>query len=153
ITATTRKTDADKSDNKAKSSVVILISLKDKEAARALVPKIIDGLGYKGASLMAQSEKRDDTEIISYAGAFGYAFIGDFLVLSADMAAIRHVSESYLNHQTLASDSTFRNATRWQPRQVLGQVYLAPSLMNYRAYATDPTALISDKLREFFLKS
>ncbi len=29
----------------------------------------------------------------------------------------------------LASDSHFKNSTRWQPRQVLGQVYVAPGLV------------------------
>ena len=147
-----KKTDGSQPDAKTKPSPVVVISLKDKEAARTLVPKIIDGLGFKGASMLAQSEKRDDTEIVSYAGAFAYAFVGNFLVLAADVAAIRHVTDSYLNHQTLASDTNFRNFTRWQPRQVLGQIYVSPALMNYRAYADEPTALISDKLREFLLK-
>jgi hypothetical protein len=35
-----------------------------------------------------------------------------------------------LNRQTLASDPHFRNATRWQPRQLLGQAYVAPSLID-----------------------
>jgi len=138
---------------KESPSPVILISLKDKEAARALVPRIVEGLGFKGAGMLAQKERRDDTEIISYAGAFAYAFVGNFLVLSMDTATTRHVVDSYLAHQTLASDTQFRNSTRWQPRELLGQVYVSPALMeSYRTYANNPTALVSDKVREFLTR-
>ncbi|HUS11951.1 MAG TPA: DUF3352 domain-containing protein [Pyrinomonadaceae bacterium] len=113
----------------ASPNPVIAISVKDREAVGRLIPKIIEAFGLKGANLLAQSEKRDGTEIVSYANFFSYAFIGDFLVLSPDPVQTRHVVDSYLNHQTLSSDSHFRNFTRWQPRQVLGQVYVAPDLM------------------------
>lgn len=137
-------------DKKTPPSPVILISLKDKEAAHILVPKIIENIGFKGAGMLAQKETRDDTEIVSYAGAFAYAFVGNFLVLSADAATTRHVVDAYLAHQTLGADSQFRNATRWQPRQLLGQVYVSPALMeSYRSFANNPTSLVSDKVREF----
>jgi hypothetical protein len=108
---------------------VIAIAVKDKEAVTRLIPKLIDTMGLKGANLLAQTEKHEGAEIVSYAGFFAYAFIGDFLVLSPDPLEVRHVVDSYLEHQTLGSDSHFRNYTRWQSRQVLGQVYVAPSLV------------------------
>ena len=49
-------------------SPVIAISIKDRDAARLLIPKVIESLGLKGASQLAQTEKRSDTEITSYAG-------------------------------------------------------------------------------------
>jgi hypothetical protein len=110
-------------------SPVIAISVKDRDAVRLLIPKIIESLGVKGAKLLAQTEKRDDTEIISYAGAFSYAFVGNFLVLSPDPAATRRVVDSFLNHETLSSNGHYRNSVRWQPRQLLGQVYVAPDLV------------------------
>ena len=147
---TTEKDQADK--KKLEPNPVILISLKDKDAARLMIPKIIDGLGFKGASMLAQKEKRDDTEIVSFAGAFSYAFIQDFLVLSPDAETVKHVVDSYLAHQTLGSESQYRNSTRWQPRQSLGQVYLSPVLMeSYRAFANNPTSLVSDKIRDFMM--
>ncbi len=103
----------------------------------------------KGASLLAQTEKRDDTEITSYAGAFSYAFVGNFLVLSTDPAATRHVVDSFLNHQTLSSDSHFRNTIRWQPRQLMGQVYVAPNLVERYFPLALTGALGNDKLRDF----
>jgi len=128
---------------------VVAISLKDRDAVRRLLPKIIESFGFKGASMLAQTEKRGDTEIVSYGGAFSYAFIEDFLVVSADPSATRRTVDSYLNHQTLSSDSHFRNSTRWQSRQVMGQVYVAPDLVE-RYF---PLALVgtqgSDRMREF----
>jgi hypothetical protein len=108
---------------------IIAIAIKDREAVARLLPKIVESFGFKGASLLAQTEKRDSTEITSYGDIFAYAFVGDFLVLAPNAALTRHVVDSYLAHQTLATDSRFRNFTRWQPRQVLGQVYVAPNLV------------------------
>jgi hypothetical protein len=113
----------------AEPNPVIAIAVKDREAVARLMPKLIEGFGFKGANLLAQTEKKDGTEITSYAGVFSYAFIGDFLIVSPDPAATRHVVDAYVNQQTLSSDSHFRNFTRWQPRQVLGQIYVGPELM------------------------
>lgn len=130
-------------------SPVIAISLKDKEAFRRLLPKIIESLGFKGADLFAQTEKRDETEIVTYANAFSYAFVGDFFVFSPQPALTRHVVDSYLSHQTLSSDSSFRHATRWQPRQVQGQAYVAPSLIDlYYPLGTSTGSHDNDKMRE-----
>lgn len=124
------------------TSPVLAISVKDKEAVARLIPKLIESFGLKGANLLAQTEKRDGTEITSYAGVFAYAFVGDFLVVSPDVAATRHVVDSYLNHDTLSSNTHFRNFTRWQPRQVLGQVYVAPGLVQqYTSGSAGPFAV------------
>ena len=129
---------------------IIAISVKDKEGVKRLIPKIIEALGMKGANVFAQTEKRGETEITSYAGVFSYAFIGDFLVLSTDAAAARHVADFYLEHQTLSSDSHFRNSTRWQPRQVQGQVYVGPDLIErYYPLNGNPGAPVNEKMREF----
>jgi hypothetical protein len=133
----------------AAPSVVIALSLKDKEGMRLLLPKIVDSLGFKGASALAQTERHDNVELVSYANAFSYAFMDNFLVLSADAAAIRHVVDSYLKHETLASDTQFKNATRWHPRQLQGQLYISPALMDgYKVWANQPSTLISDQMRE-----
>ncbi|MFZ0062248.1 MAG: DUF3352 domain-containing protein [Pyrinomonadaceae bacterium] len=115
---------------------VLALSVRDRDGVRALMPKLVESFGVKGASLLAQTEKRGDTEIVSYGGAFSYAFVGNFLLFSSAPKEIRQVVDSYLNHDTLSSQSHFRNSTRWQPRQVLGQLYLSPKLMeSYRDFA------------------
>ena len=149
-TPTGEKEDTAATAQPATASPIIALSLRDKEAMRILLPKVIDGLGFKGASRLAQSEKREDTEIVSYANVVSYAFIGNFLVLSPDVATTRHVVDSYLNHETLSADTHFKNYTRWQPRPLQGQVYVSPALMeSYKSWANEPSELISDQTREF----
>jgi hypothetical protein len=129
---------------------IIAISVRDREAVQRLIPKIIEAMGLKGANLLAQTEKRDGTEIVSYAGFFSYAFVEEFLVLSPDPRETRHVVDAYLNHQTLSSDSHFRNFTRWQPRQVLGQVYVAPDLMEtYNPFGRGISRSVNVKMNDF----
>ena len=134
-------------------SVVISIALKDKEGMRALLPKLLESLAFKGASAFAQTERREDTELVSYANVVAYAFIGNFLVISQDVKATRHVVDSYLKHQTLSGDIHFKNYTRWQPRQLQGQVYISPSLMEtYRTWVQQPTAPIDEQTRAFLTR-
>ncbi|MDQ6652718.1 MAG: DUF3352 domain-containing protein, partial [Acidobacteriota bacterium] len=147
----------DKSERKnsraSETNPVIAIAIKDKEAVQRLIPKLIETLAFKGANLFAQTEKRDETEITSYANILSYAFVGDFLVLSPDAAATRRVVDSYLGHQTLSSDSRFRNSTRWQARQVLGAVYVAPDLIErYYPLAGSVGAPANDKMRDFLFQ-
>jgi hypothetical protein len=146
------QTTTDHKETKAPASdpnPIIAIAVKDKEAVRKLLPKIIESLAFKGANLFAQTEKRDQTEIITYANVLSYAFIDDFLVLSPDPAATRHVVDSYLSNQTLSSDNHFRNATHWQPRQVLGQVYVAPDLMQRYTSVLAAGAPANNKVLDF----
>lgn len=131
----------------------LLISLKDKEGVRTLLPKIIEAAAFKGANAFASTERRDDTELVSYANLLSYAFIGNFLVLSADPATTRHIVDSYLKHQTLAGDPQFKNYTRWQPRMVQAQLYVSPALMeSYRAWVQQPNNAIDDQLRQMLTR-
>ncbi len=146
LTVTTK--DASKDSGQ---TVVVAISLKDKEGMRALLPKVIEN--FKGASALAQTERREDTELVSYLNTVAYAFIGNFLVISPDVAAVRHVVDSYLKHETLSSEPHFKNYTRWQPRQVQGQAYISPGLMEgYRKWAQEPNAQINEQTRAFLTK-
>jgi len=132
---------------------IIAISVRDKEGVRNILPNIIESLAFKGASTLAQTERRDDTELVTYANVLSYAFVGNFLVISPDAKATRHVVDSYLKRETLSGDINFRNFTRWQPRQLQGQVYVSPALMeSYKTWATAPNTLISDQMREMLMR-
>jgi hypothetical protein len=128
---------------------IIAIAVKDKDAVKRLIPRMIESAGMKGANLFAQTERRGDAEIISYAGIFAYAFIGDFLVVSPNAASTRRIVDMYLEHQTLSSNSHFRNSTRWQPRQVVGQVYIGPDMIEQYNPINGPGAPVNEKMREF----
>ena len=131
----------------------VVISLRDKEAVKQLLPKILEGFAGKAATTLAQTERREDTELVSYADMFAYAFVGNFLVLGTDAATTRHVVDSYLKGETLAADVQFRNYTRWQPRELQGQVYVAPVFMeSFKTWANNPNIYISDEARAFFTR-
>ena len=143
----------EKQNSSIDTSPVLFLSMKDKEAVRTIMPKLIDSLGFKGASSFAQTERKEDTEIVSYVNLFAYAFVGNFLVLSADPAAIRHVVDSYLKHETLAGDAYFRGYTRWQPRPAQGQVYISPALMeSYKTWAESSSTHVSEQTRAFLTR-
>ncbi|MEP6707059.1 MAG: hypothetical protein ABJC05_06045 [Pyrinomonadaceae bacterium] len=137
----------------APTSPVFLISVRDREAVKGLIPRLLDAMGMKALSLVAQTEKRDDTETVTYAGVLSYAFVDKFLVLSPDVAAIRHVVDSYVAHETLGSNSAFRTFTRWQPREIQAQAYVAPSVIaGYREAFRNPALQIDVAMREFLAK-
>ena len=146
------ETEEAKKKQEEQASPVLLISIKDREAARRLMPQLLDGLGVGEANLVAHPERKDDTELVDFAGAFAYAFVGDFLIISTTATA-RHVIDSYLNHQTLSSNSAFRNFTRWQPRDMLGQIYISPAMMEgFTKAAHDPSQQIPASMRDYLMR-
>ena len=144
---------ADEKQKAAENFPVLLISIKDRDAARPLLPHVFDGLGIGEANLIAQTEKRGDTELVNYAGVFAYAFVGDFLVIS-EAAAVRRLIDANVNRQTLSSNSAFRNFRRWQPRQILGEVYVSPALMEgYQdAIRKQSATTMDEKMRDFLMQ-
>jgi hypothetical protein len=135
-------------------AAVVAIAIKDREAVRTLMPKLVEALGFAGAKALAQTERKEDTEIVSYANVFAYAFVGNFLVISGDAASTRYVVDSYLKHETLAADVQFRNSTRWQPKPQQGQLYISPSLMEgYKLWAQMPSTRISEQTRAFLMRA
>jgi hypothetical protein len=133
---------------------VLAIAVKDKEGLRALMPKLVDNLGFKGAGSLMQTERREDTELVSVGNVFAYAFIGNFIVISTDATSTRYVVDSYLKHETLSSDIQFKNATRWQPRPLHGQIYISPALMEgFKSWANQPSTQVSDQVRSFYTKA
>ena len=141
-------------EEQPKNAGVLAIGIKDREAMRALMPKLVEAAGFKGASAFAQTERREDTELVSYANVFAYAFVGNFLVFSTDPASTRYVVDSFLKHETLAADAQFRNSTRWQPNPSQGQLYISPVLMEgYKRWAEQPATRISDQMRSFLVRA
>lgn len=130
---------------------MLLIAVKDREAARRLMPRVLDGLGMGEANLLAQTEKREDVEIVNYAGFFAYAFVGNFLIIS-QTPSVRRAVDAYLNHQTLASNTVFRNSRRWEPRQNLGEVYFSPAMMEgYHDAIRKEAGTMDPTMRDFIL--
>ena len=130
---------------------LLLIEVKDRDAARSLMPRVLNGLGIGEANLIAQTEKRDDTEMVNYAGVFAYGFVGNFLVIS-EALGVRRVMDAYLNHQTLSSNTVFRNSRRWESNRSVGQIYVSPALMEgYQDEVRKTSATMDSALRDFLL--
>lgn len=130
---------------------MLLLSVKDREGARRALPHVLEGLGMGEANLLAQVEKREDTELVNYAGIFAYAFVGDFVVIS-DAPTVRHVVDAFIKHQTLSSSSAFRNSRRWEPSRTLGQIYVSPALMEgYHDEIRKNSAAVDPAMRDFLL--
>ncbi|HEX5834211.1 MAG TPA: hypothetical protein VFY34_10175 [Pyrinomonadaceae bacterium] len=142
-----------KDESKPPRTPFVVLSLRDREGMRKLMPRILEGFAGKAAAALAQTERREDTEIVSIANMFAYAFVGNFLVLGVDAATTRHVVDSYLKGETLGSSTHFKTYTRWQPRQLQGQLYVSPAFADsYRTWATSPNAHISDEARAFLTR-
>ena len=108
--------------------LVFLISLRDKEKLRTILPRAMGMLSLIGMGGQPLTEKRGDVEIINY-GASAYAFIGNFLASAPDVSALRYLADQYASSNTLAANSNFHRSMSWQPRQTLGQVYVSSDLM------------------------
>ena len=147
------KTSSDPKDkNKPEPMPIILISIRDRDAARRLMPRVFEGLGIGEANFLAQTERRGDSEIVSYAGIFSYAFVGNFLVLS-DSDTIRKVADANMNRTTLGANNTFRSSRHWQPRQTLGEIYVSPVLMEgYQEQIGKQAASMDQAMRDFLMK-
>jgi hypothetical protein len=144
--------DKDSKDQKKQPAMpALLIEVKDRDAARPLMPRILTGLGIGEANLLAQTEKHGDTEMVNYAGIFAYAFVGDFVVIS-DTAGVRKIVDAFVNHTTLSSNTVFRNSRRWQSSRTTGQVYVSPALMDgYQDGIRKSSAMMDAGLRDFLL--
>jgi hypothetical protein len=141
----------DKDKKGADTFPMLLIAVRDREAARRVMPRILDGLGIGEANLIAQVEKHEDMEMVNYAGIFAYAFVGNFVVIS-EAATVRRVIDANVNHQTLSSNSAFRNSRRWEPSRTLGQIYVSPALMEgYQDGVRKQAATLDPAMRDFLL--
>ena len=138
--------------NKQESLPVFLIRIKDREAARRLMPRVMEGLGIGTANLVAQPERRGDSEIVNYAGVISYGFVGNFLVIS-DSQTVRRIADASTNGATLGSNGVFRNSRHWQPRQTVGEIYVSPALMEgYQEQLSKQAGTMDQSIRDFLMK-
>jgi hypothetical protein len=141
-----------KAEKQPESFPIVLIAIKDREAARRLMPRVMDGLGLGAANLLAQKERRGDAEIVNYAGVFAYGFVGNFLVIS-DANSVRRVADANTNRQTLSSNNAFRSARHWQPKASLGEVYVSPALMEgYQQQVGKMASTMDSAMRDFLMQ-
>ncbi|MDT7540450.1 MAG: hypothetical protein QOE33_354 [Acidobacteriota bacterium] len=107
---------------------IIVISLKDKKTVEGLLPRALEAAGLKGVGESQLFVKRGDVDVLAFGGGSA-AFIGNFLVVSLDPAALDWIIDSYNRGETLANSDEFRRASGWQQRQLLGQVFVSNALL------------------------
>ncbi len=77
--------------------------------------------------------------------------MGNFVVIS-EAATVRRVIDANVNHQTLSSNSAFRNSRRWEPSRTLGQIYVSPAMMEgYQDEVRKQAATLDATMRDFLL--
>jgi hypothetical protein len=107
---------------------IIVISLKDKKKVEELLPRALEVAGLKGVDASQLFVKRGDVDVLAFGGGSA-AFLGNFLVVSFDPAALDWIIDSYNRGETLANSDEFRRASGWQQRQLLGQVFVSNALL------------------------
>jgi hypothetical protein len=112
----------------AEPGIVGLVALNDPDRLRPLVPKLSLLFGMMGGA-PAYSEKRNGYEINSV-GAFAYAIVDRFLLISDEVSYLRHAIDSYARGETLAQTNAYRDSTAWQAPQRLAHAYVSPELMS-----------------------
>jgi hypothetical protein len=119
----------DEKEKESEAGAVVIVSLNDPDKIRKILPRVLVALGFVPfGDSASQAERREGFEINS-AGGFVYSVIDRFLVVGADIGAVRHVVDSYAARRTLASTDSYRDATGWQAPQKLVQAFVSESLM------------------------
>ena len=118
-----------------------------------MMPRILEGFAGKAAAALAQTERREDTELVSFGGVFAYAFVGNFLVLSGDAATTRRVVDSYLKGETLSADSNYRTLHALATAGASGTgLRFAGIFGNLPDLGPESSAQISDEARTFLAR-
>ncbi|HZG50865.1 MAG TPA: hypothetical protein VEZ40_01905 [Pyrinomonadaceae bacterium] len=110
------------------SGPIIVIALNDKESLQKLLPRVLNAIGFAGATEQSVVEKHGQVEVLTFSNGT-LAFIDRFLVGAPDAATMRRVTDAYNSGETLAASAPFRDSTRWQSKQGIGQVYVASAML------------------------
>ena len=110
------------------SGPIAVVALNDKKALQELLPRVLRAVGFAGATEESIVEKHGGVEVLNFSNGT-LAFIDRFLVSAPDAATMRRIAEAYNNGETLANSERYRDATRWQEKQTVGQVYVSSAML------------------------
>lgn len=119
-----------KEEKDSEAGFAFIISLNNPEKIREILPRVMAALTYAApdAAGGGTSERREGFEIRASSGVV-YAIINNFLVISNEAKAVRHVVDSFAARRTLAASNAYRDSTSWQARQKLVQLFISEALM------------------------
>jgi hypothetical protein len=107
---------------------IVVIALNDKEGLQKLLPRVLNAIGFAGATEQSMTEKHGQVEVLTFSNGT-LAFIDRFLVGAPDAATMRRVIDAYNSGETLANSKGFRDATSWHSKQAIGQIYIANEML------------------------
>jgi hypothetical protein len=124
-----RKKEEEEKEKESEAGIVVIVTLNDAEKVQKILPRVLVALGFVPfGDRAAQTERREGFDIHS-SGGLAYTFINRFLVMGADVKAVRHVVDSYAARRTLAATDSYRDSTGWQAPQKLVQAFVSDALM------------------------
>jgi hypothetical protein len=115
-------------DDAPLSGPIVVVALNDREGLQKLLPRVLNAIGFAGATEQGMIEKHGQVEVLAFSSGT-LAFIDRFLVGAPDAATMRRVIDAYNSGETLANSDRFRDATNWHSKQAVGQVYLANTML------------------------
>jgi len=119
-----------KEEKDSEAGFAFIISLNNPEKIREILPRVMAALTYAApdAAGGGTSERREGFEIRASSGVV-YAIINNFLVISNEAKAVRHVVDSFAARRTLAASNAYRDSTSWQAKQKIVQLFISEALM------------------------
>jgi hypothetical protein len=114
----------------AEPGPVFIASLNDPAKMREILPRVVVALGFVSPGAPQVPEKREGVEIRTLGASDGisYAVVDSFLLVG-ELKAVRHCVDSYSSRRTLAGSNEYREATSWQARQKLVQLFVSDSVV------------------------
>ncbi|HYO62851.1 MAG TPA: hypothetical protein VER08_04260, partial [Pyrinomonadaceae bacterium] len=107
---------------------VVIIPVRDKAKLEGIFPRVLRAFSFVRPKESPPVLKQGGTEVFTF-GSLSFAFVGNNLVAAPDAESVRSVIAAHTDGQTLVGVPDFRAATRWQPRQVIGQLYVSGNLL------------------------
>jgi hypothetical protein len=114
----------------AEPGPVFIASLNDPAKMREILPRVFVALGFASPGATQVPEKREGVEIRTLGASDGisYAVVDSFLLVG-ELTAVRHCVDSYSSRRTLAASNHYRDATSWQAKQKLVQLFVSDAIV------------------------
>ncbi len=109
---------------------VFIASLNDPAKMREILPRVFVAFGFVAPGVPHVPEKREGVEIRTLGASDGIAYaVVDSFLLVGELRAVRHCVDSYSSRRTLGASNDYRDATSWQAKQKLVQLFVSDSIV------------------------
>ena len=125
-----RRDKKEEEEREAEPGFLYIASLNNPERVREILPRVLVVFGFAAPGTPQRAERRKgfDINTLGSGDGFTYAIINHYLV-AGELKAVRHCVDSFESRRTLASSNAYRDATSWQAKQKLLQLYLSDTVL------------------------